>query len=682
MVYRGIAIDYTVTLEPVPDSGYVQLRLPGNDYTNWVPIDPSGSTIVPAPLSEPGINVITAVYTGNDTYAFSVSPPFEQEVITVPTTTTLTITPAVAEIHEPITFHVAVEPKPEMDIRVQLSGPMGPPTIIVSAETGTGEAVLPDGPHRIYLLPHGDYTYVARYPGASYTEPSEDSATLTIARVPTTTELTLAPDTVDAATTVRATATVSPPPGAGLSVQFIVDGSPGYSTESYVDEDGVAIVDLPIGEWAGGAYTVSATVQESENFASSTGTATLTMDTPPPWGSVNFENQLPYTTGQFVYVDMPATDTTRDVRHVALSNDGVDWTTFPYPEGGQDLYWKLSDGEGPKTIFGKWRDAAGQWSGPAIDTIIYDKEPPQGAVSFPAPTYVTDPDVVLNTYAEDSGSVVTHVALSNDGKTYTTLPYASSTDWLLLNGNGSRTVWAKWRDGVGRWSAPASDSVFLDTARPTVSAPKWRIVSGSPIVDAKATVRLSWSGTDTGSGIARYDVAQSTDGFAWDGVSRDLASPSIDRLLAPGHAYTFRVRAVDKAGNVGLFTTSSTFTPKTYQESSSRITFSGSWSTAKAATFWGGALKRSTTAGAKATFVFTGRSVAWVGRRGPDRGKAEVYVNGTRVATVDLYASSPLANRVVWSTSWSTSIKRTVVIRVLGTSGRPRVDVDAIVSTN
>ena len=78
--------------------------------------------------------------------------------------------------------------------------------------------------------------------------------------------------------------------------------------------------------------------------------------------------------------------------------------------------------------------------------------------------------------------------------------------------------------------------------------------------------------------------------------------------------------------------------------------------------------------------TFTGRSIAWVARKGPTYGKATVYVNGVKVATIDLYASSYQNQRVVWAANWSTTASRTITILVSGTTGRPRVDLDALVT--
>jgi len=98
--------------------------------------------------------------------------------------------------------------------------------------------------------------------------------------------------------------------------------------------------------------------------------------------------------------------------------------------------------------------------------------------------------------------------------------------------------------------------------------------------------------------------------------------------------------------------------------------------------YWGGAARKSSTAGAKASLTFTGRSIAWVARTGPDRGKAQIYINGTHLVTVDLYSATAQAQRVVWARSWSTASERKVTIRVVGTTGRPRIDLDALVTAN
>jgi hypothetical protein len=222
----------------------------------------------------------------------------------------------------------------------------------------------------------------------------------------------------------------------------------------------------------------------------------------------------------------------------------------------------------------------------------------------------------------------------------------------------------------------------LDTVAPTVTEPRRALVAGTAISSGRITLRVPWSGQDATSGIARYELAQSTDGGAWTSVSTTLTTPTADRSLAPAHTYRFRVRAIDRAGNIGAWAYGSTFRLSRYGESHRAITYRGSWTTVSSPVYWGGAARKSSSTGATASLTFTGRSFAWVARTGPDRGKAGIYVNGTRVATVDLYSATYRSQRVVWVRSWTTSVSRKVTIRVAGTSGRPRVDVDAFVTAN
>ena len=100
------------------------------------------------------------------------------------------------------------------------------------------------------------------------------------------------------------------------------------------------------------------------------------------------------------------------------------------------------------------------------------------------------------------------------------------------------------------------------------------------------------------------------------------------------------------------------------------------WHLATSTIYWSGTAKYASTASSTASYTFTGRSFAWVSPKASTRGKASIYVNGVLKATIDLKSTSTLKQAVVWQTTFSTSAKRTVLIKVLGTSGRPRVDVD------
>lgn len=90
------------------------------------------------------------------------------------------------------------------------------------------------------------------------------------------------------------------------------------------------------------------------------------------------------------------------------------------------------------------------------------------------------------------------------------------------------------------------------------------------------------------------------------------------------------------------------------------------------------ALSYSGTAGSSAMFRFTGRTLQLVGERGPDRGMLDIYVNGSRIARIDLYDATTTASSVFFSRGWDTTATRTVKIVVVGARDRPRATIDAI----
>jgi hypothetical protein len=309
-----------------------------------------------------------------------------------------------------------------------------------------------------------------------------------------------------------------------------------------------------------------------------------------------------------------------------------------------------------------------------------DIVPPLGTVSIAdGATWTNTPLVDVATSATDATSGVSEVALSNDGTTWTTRAYAAIQAWTLPSTNGTHTVWVKWRDGAGNWSDPVSDTIVLDTLAPTATTPTKALILGSTLSASKPTLRFAWAGSDAGSGIGHYEFALSTDGGAYATMSSALTSPTLSRALAPGHSYRARVRARDVAGNVGAWAYGSAFRLTAYQESSSAIHWTGTWHTGSNTSFLGGHDRYSTTAGAKASLTFTGRSFGWVGSVGPSRGWAKVYVNGVLVKSVNLYAATSAHRRVLFSTSWSSPVSRTVTIRISGTASHPRGDVDAFV---
>ena len=98
-------------------------------------------------------------------------------------------------------------------------------------------------------------------------------------------------------------------------------------------------------------------------------------DTTPPTGTVIINNGLSVTNSQNVILTLYANDGGTELTKAGLmtfSNDNQEWSD-PEPYTAEK-FWTLSAGEGSKTVYVKFRDAAGNWmAGTAQDQIIYDE---------------------------------------------------------------------------------------------------------------------------------------------------------------------------------------------------------------------------------------------------------------------------------------------------------------------
>jgi hypothetical protein len=231
----------------------------------------------------------------------------------------------------------------------------------------------------------------------------------------------------------------------------------------------------------------------------------------------------------------------------------------------------------------------------------------------------------------------------------------------------------------GPAAAAVAATVRIDRTAPTSSAPTAALRNRVALSGASIPVTVSWTGTDThGSGVARYELARRANGGStWTKLSSSLALPFVNLTVPASGAFQFRVRAVDKSGNVGAWATGPNLTSRLIQETSASVRYRGTWRKTSSISLSGGSAKYAKTAGASATFSFTGRSIALVTTTAPTRGKVKVYVYGALVATIDLWSTSIRHRVLAWQKTWATSATRTVRLVIVGTHARPRVDLDA-----
>ena len=328
--------------------------------------------------------------------------------------------------------------------------------------------------------------------------------------------------------------------------------------------------------------------------------------------------------------------------------------------------------DGVYTFAVRARDALGN-AGPAVDAaFVVDTAAPTASASPPGGAF--DRGISVSLTSSEPGEI----RYTTDGSSPT---IASSVYTGPLAIAATTTVRFLAVDRAGNASPPRSETFTIDAIAPVARAPVQSIVRGAVLKGESIVTSLEWSGADAGTGISGFRLQESTDGgSSWSDVVIPPGATRIKRALLIGTPHRFRVRAEDEAGNLSAWAAGPEFRAAITQERSSSVSFAGSWATTSSSAASGGALRWASAAGARATYSFSGRNVAWIGSPGPNRGRAEVWLDGAKMATVDLYSSSA-RDRVVVFTTRCPAGAHDLQVRVLGrhdpASTGNRVDVDA-----
>ncbi|WP_176742503.1 peptidoglycan recognition protein [Streptomyces sp. LUP47B] len=283
-------------------------------------------------------------------------------------------------------------------------------------------------------------------------------------------------------------------------------------------------------------------------------------------------------------------------------------------------------------------------------------------------TYWTKGAITAKWTATTPASLISKFELLVDGKVVATAPgTATSAATTLAAGSHKVAVRAVHQSGK---TTPATTAltVVTDTTAPTFSTtPKITLRTGT-VTTTAAPVTLGWKAADS-QALKQVSLLSPTT------ATFGPTTTSSSRTAKPGTASTWSMKAYDVAGNTR--TSSPSYTPMILQETSA--TKSGSWTTRSSTSYLGGKSYSSGSKNASLTWTFTGKSAAWVVSRASTSGQAYVYVDGTKVATVDLKSSTTAYRQAIWTKSWSSSAKHTVKIVVVGTSGRPTITTDGLV---
>ena len=272
------------------------------------------------------------------------------------------------------------------------------------------------------------------------------------------------------------------------------------------------------------------------------------VDTDAQSGTVMINNNAAYTNNPNITLSLSASDSGSGVSQMSFSNDGTTWSAWHAYQASTG--WSLIASDGLQTIYVRFKDAVGNISPNATDTITLDTLASSGSVIIAdTAIYSASTNVTLTLNASDVTSGVALMSFSNDGSAWSTWEnYSTSKTWELATGDGSKIVYARYKDFAGNISGSASDAIILDTTLPTSS------MTSLPSFMGSTSVPLSWSGSDSLSGISSYDLqAKAESDSLWTNVLTNTVQTSYSFSGIEGKTYYFRVRAKDVAGNAEVW---------------------------------------------------------------------------------------------------------------------------------
>jgi hypothetical protein len=218
-------------------------------------------------------------------------------------------------------------------------------------------------------------------------------------------------------------------------------------------------------------------------------------------------------------------------------------------------------------------------------------------------------------------------------------------------------------------------TVGPDETAPVAAMPG--VAFGAGRVNETAPLAITWSATDSGVGVASYEVEVSVAGAAFAPVYTGSAT-TVTRLYPFGKSLVFRVRATDHEDNVSDWVSSATRTMVAYQApGSTSIKYAGTWTNVNATSASGDRYRYTPTFGGRASLGFNGRAVLYVAPKTRPAGRVKVYVDGVLITRPTLASATTVPGVIIARKSWTTSSWHS--IRIVNDSAGRRMNLDVFI---
>jgi hypothetical protein len=238
-----------------------------------------------------------------------------------------------------------------------------------------------------------------------------------------------------------------------------------------------------------------------------------------------------------------ATDNASDLS-MSFSNDGTAWSAWQ--SYSTIASWTLTSGDGAKTVYGKFKDPAGNVSSVVSDTINLDTTvaTDYGVTVNDGALFTNQVTVTLKIGAKP-GTAQMQVSNEGDFAGSTWEPYTTYRSWQVtqyLSYVIPRLVYVRYKDPSGNVSSTYLDDIILDVTAPIGSI---SIVAADSMRMRASTVTLALSATDDVSGVGSMMISNRADfvGASWQAYAMSAAwTLDVNN--------TVYVRFRDNAGNV------------------------------------------------------------------------------------------------------------------------------------
>ncbi|WPK14036.1 S-layer homology domain-containing protein [Lysinibacillus louembei] len=289
-----------------------------------------------------------------------------------------------------------------------------------------------------------------------------------------------------------------------------------------------------------GVKTVYVRFKDEAGNISNVINQTIKLDTEAPIGTVVINDGDEWTTKTDVTLSF--TGVSSDVEAMQISNEAGIWPAI-WENSTSTYNWNFSAGDGVKTVYVRFKDEAGNISNVINQTIKLDTEAPVGTVVINGgDEWTTEIDVTLSFTGVSSDVEAMQISNGVDTWPSTWEVIEPSYNWRILQEDGARTVYVRFRDGAGNISSAVNATIKLDTEAPTGS---FTINDGDELTKDR-NVTLSFAGVSADTEAMQVSNEAATWSSAWE----NIASTYNWNLTVGNGMKTVYVRFRDKAGNI------------------------------------------------------------------------------------------------------------------------------------